>query len=239
MKRFLAALFLIVSSPLQAVQIISNTGQVVTASAPNTSDVPFYHNCNSITSGAAPTKGSGTVTIGASYTSVAAQVSNGWQNNNAGNAGGRITFDQANLQMSEGRIGFWIKPAESGSGADGEIFYVQTAAPKLQVTNVTGTYSASYKDISIGTFSGLSSGVWAFLEMAWDSDGDKLGSHLKIFIDGVQNGTASGSTGADPTLAGGKIGSADGNGHSSIVDQVMVSTNPVKDLYALRSETSF
>lgn len=201
-----------------------------------TDDIIFYSNCDSVTSGQSPQKGSGTITIGGSYTSSPGQIGNGWDNNNSGNTSGRITFQTSgNLNPAEGSVAFWMFVAESGAGSDGEIFYLTTTTPFLRFTNVGGTYSFNYKDVTLTDFS-VPTG-WRHVTLRWDSDEDKLGASLEVLVDGVSVGTASGSTGLDPSSSSGKIGSADGNGHDMIIDHFTVSSSPTIDLYALRFTT--
>ena len=215
--------------------------------AVDTSDVPFYWNCDTATSGQSPQKGAGTITIGAAYTSTTAVVGNGVDNNNTGNSGGRITISTSsaglnNIDMSKGRVGMWVYPRETSTAADGDPFYVDqatgTGQAKLYWTNINGTNYWDYKDKSI-TFTPTVN-TWQFIELAWDSSEATLGRPCEVFINGISVSQCSaGSTGSVPSGTSFRLGGIDGNSYSMIYDQVIVSTNPVKDLYSLRNRTSF
>ena len=211
-------------------------------------DILFYSNCDSVTSGQAPQKGVGTITVGASWTSsTTAVVGNSWANNNTGNAGGRISFSTSttpanlNIDMAKGRIGFYFYPLESGASSDGDPLYGNgaTTAPKWFWQNVSGTNSWSYKDKQIASFS-LTANTWQFVEFAWDSAETTLGAPCKVIVDGVTSGTCSaGSTGLDPAPSSIRLGGIDGNGFNALYDQIIISNDPLRDLNAVKNTTSF
>lgn len=207
----------------------------------STSDILFYANADSKTTGQSPQKGTGTITIGTSVSSATAIVSNGWDNNNAGNTAGRISISTtSNIDMSQGRAGFYMYPRESGAPAQGAPFYVSgaTSTPKLYWQNVSGSNTFSYKDKQIGFT--YTTNTWQFIEFAWDSSETHLGRPCEVFIDGVSAGQCpTGSAGADPSGSSVRLGGVDANALSMIYDQVLISTDSTRNLYLVRNQTSF
>jgi hypothetical protein len=250
MKRLLLALFMFLSAGLlradSSTLVIRRPTAATAAAGVDTSDVPFYWNMDSATSGISPQKGFGTITIGASWTSVTGSVSNAVDNNNAGNAAGRITIStwtvgtSFNIDMSKGRVGFYFFPRETGAGADGDPIYGNgaTSGAVWYWQNSAGTNQWKYKDKSINFT--LTANTTQFVELAWDSAEATLGRPCEVFVDGISAGQCTtGSSGGDPAASSIRLGGIDGNGYSAWYDQMMISTNPVKDLYALRNTTSF
>ena len=209
----------------------------------STADILFYSNCDTVTNGQSPQKGSGTLTVGASVLSAAAQISNGWDNQNGGFSSHRVAFPSAsNINLSKGRVGFYFFPRETGSGSDGDIFWLDsstgTGQSKFWFTNNIGTISWNYKNKTM-TFS-LTVNTWQFVELAWDSAETTLGTACQAWVNGVSQGTCgTGSTGADPAGTNLEVGSTDGNGYSSITDQLIISNDPTRDLNAVKNNTSF
>ena len=84
----------------------------IPASGETASNVTFYLNCDSATTGQTPTVGTGTVTIGASVTAVTGQVSGGLHST-AGNSAGRIVIPaSSNINQAVGTIGMYINPGQ-------------------------------------------------------------------------------------------------------------------------------
>lgn len=211
---------------------------------PNTSDVGMYLNCDSRTA-TTLTKGVGTVTIGAAYTSVAGVVGNGLDNNNLGNSGGKITISTDSLNFAKGRFGFSMYVRETGAPADGDPFWgdgstgtVATAKFHLQV-NASGNWTWDFAGATQLNLGSLAANTTHFIEIAFDTTTVTLGAPSKIYDNGTLIGTQTGSPSGTPTPIGIHVGGQDGNATSLILDQVMFSTNPLKDLNALKALSSF
>lgn len=213
---------------------------------PDYFDILFYWNCDSVTTGISPQKGVGTITIGASWSLNTGVVGNSADINNTGNSGGRISISTAtalpNIDVSQGRIGFYFHPFETGSASDGDPFYGAgaTTSPFMYFQNSVGNYVWKYKDEEVNVGGVFSADTTYFVELAWDSDEAELGVPCRIIIDGSTAGSCpTGSTGADPAPTSLRFGGLDGNATDAWYDQIIISNDPTRNLYLLRDGTSF
>lgn len=247
MKKFLSTL-LFISIPIIAIAdgLVLRRAIPGSFSAANTSDITFYWNMDSVTTGISPQKGSGTITIGSAYTLTSGVVGTGGTNNNntSSATNTRISFSTTtNIDMSKGRVGFYYCQMETGAGEDGDIIYgngTTASNPKFYLQNINGTNTFFYKDKSINIFNALTVGTTYFLEVAWDSVETTLGAPCKAWVDGAVEGTCTaGSTGVDPAPTSIRMGGIDANTNWCLHDQLIISSDPLRNINTIKNQTSF
>lgn len=197
------------------------------------SEILFYFNCNSATTGQSPTKGSGTVAITSGISAVAGPVGNALA---IGGNYRSISFPPSgNFNPALGTIGLYIN--YTTNVANGIILDYDAngdTSPRWYLGGTgTGTdFTLGYK--SGWTTVGLSAALH-FLEFAWDGTLNKFSWRL----DGATWTEDTGLTGGNPSITDVCVG-CDREGYLTglTVDQIIVSSIYQKDLYAVRSTTS-
>jgi hypothetical protein len=209
------------SPALQAVVGAGSTGVVTDP------EIIFYFNCDSVTSGQTPTKGSGVVTIGTGLTAVTGQVGNGIQRSATG---GTVSFPASgNIVASAGTIGFWLYNPTFGTGY--RMFSDTTAQFKL------GTQSSQelifiYNTTTTLYTSALATSAWTYIEVAWNDASDKVAYR----VNGSSWSTKT-NTDSAPSLTTIYF-LAETLTVGTIVDQIMISNVYQKDLYSVRNSTN-
>lgn len=205
-------------------------------------DVLFYWGMDSAALNQSPQKGAvNSITIDAAGFTLQspAQVGDGLKDNNIGNKAVRISTT-SNLDFSKGRMGFYFHFNEIASGTP--MWATLNTAPYFIFRWNTGTqFQWRYKDKTT-TYSSFVSGSTYFIELAWDSAETTLGAPCRIYVNGVNVSSCSGgSTGSDPSVGSGtfKLSGFDGNTTDGWYDQLLISNDPTRDLYAIRDQTSF
>ncbi len=224
---------------------------VVASGGGSGSAVMWYWNADSASASQSPQKGIGTVTLGASWvlTSTAPIVGTGtvW-NSNVGNSGGRISVFSDSWNFDHGRLAFYgiLKEVAGTAASDGDPFWINgdtgTVASKMQLqVNASGIWLFDFSNatqLNLGVL--LAQDTTSFIEIAWDYTQATLGAPCKVYKDSVLVGTCAGTPNAGAPAGGNvRFGGQDGNATAMAMDQIIFSTNPVENLYALRAQTSF
>ncbi len=228
---------------------VSNASTATTTSA-TTDDITWYWNADDASASQSPQKGLGSITLGASWVSTTAVVGTAAiYNSNTGNSGGRITISSTSFNYTQGRLGtYMILREATGSATDGDPIWVNgstgtSATSKFHIqVSATGNWTFDYSNatqLSLGT-GFLTRDTTTYVEFAWDYATTTLGAPCKVYKDGVLTGTCAGTPNAGaPTGSTLRFGGQDSNATALVMDQIIFSTNPVRDLYALRNTTSF
>jgi len=254
MKKLLLALIVVALPTVCRAGVRSrgpNPGVFVkTVASTSTADITYYWAMDSATSGQSPQKGSGTITIGASWVSTTAVVgTNALYNSNTGNSGGKITVSSTSWNFTAGRWGAYMILREStGASSIGDPFWIQgdtgtVATSKFILTvDSIGEWLLNYSNanqLNLGT-NLLTQNTTAFIEVAWDYTGATLGAPCKVFKDGILQGTCSGTPNAGAPAGGTvQLGGQNANATALVMDQFIYSTDPNRDLNALKNTTSF
>lgn len=201
------------------------------------SDIIFYHDADSLNAGgtneANKAGGDATVTFDANLlldTSNKVVGTGCWDQNNYSYAG--IKFDTSgNIDFTDGRLGFYFRPIEDASGnivrtkdgSDFRVYYYDTN----EIAVVWGNGNSAERMNFTRTLS-----VWYFLEFKFD------GNNLSFYLDGnfVETETQTSPTLDDPTV---EFFSHDSPAWDSNIDQVIISNDKDRDLYAVRAVTDF
>ena len=216
-------------------------------------DILFFHSFETSTTCASCTAdkaaGSGTMTCGDGVTidsGFAAVGSNSLDNNSAWN-GATVPLsseDNATIKTS-GRVGFWMYIT---TAANSHVVFlaeydannylkVELLGSNMYISVSGGGTGATYE---CGT--AVSAATWYFVEVRWDKGGAGNDYIMYVSTEISQDTTGVGSEIATGIWAGttGTIGWNDleGNGGDTHIDNVMISNDKDRDLYALRNETS-
>jgi hypothetical protein len=194
-------------------------------------DIIFYANADTL--GTTPQKGTGPMTIDAAITvdtSTPVVGAGSWDNNNGGYD--NITIPAANIDWDNARIGFYWRPNENSFGhiiratdADtdfGLVYYDETTFQYRYKDEV------SLVDHGISVFDGSQA---YFIEIVF------TGTTAQIIIDGVTADTMSGASGTITSDL--HLGASNGNQFDAVYDQIMISNDIDRDLYAIRNTVSF
>ena len=197
------------------------------------SDIIFYFNCDSATSGQTPQKGSGTVTINANFSASTGQVGNalvtssGWS---------RIQIPTSgNIDLGCGTIGFYW--SADAVGMTSLMNVTGDTAPRfvlamISATNMRWKYAGSYQDVMSNT----AAETVYFIEVAWDYDNTRMAFR----VDGGDWTEITNVTGNEPTGNTLSFGHYNGIYHTNGAwDQLLISSVYKKDLYSVRNNTSF
>lgn len=198
------------------------------------SEITAYFNANSATDGQALTKGAGNVTIPGAFTTTTGSVGNAiYANDTSWTTWSFPT--SGNISASAGTIGFYFNPiayeagsmAFNGTEANGE------AVPKFYLmytgSSWAWSYRSSYQHIT------LSQNTVAFVEFAWNNSSNLMsyringGSWAEISVTGT-------AVTLDTNLVFARNTTAN---ITATWDQVIISNVYQKDIYAVRTSTSF
>jgi hypothetical protein len=195
-------------------------------------DIVFYANAD--TASTTPQKGTGPMSLSAGIlleTTDPILGAGSWDNNNDG--WDSITIPAANINWGDVRIGFYFRPFENAAG---RVLSAETSEPLFNLKYYSATQmSFTYKDQSTQVSHGLSTfdgSVVSYIEVVL------TGTTAELFIDGVSKGTLTGAGGTAPSgyLM---IGATDGNQWDAHYDQVIISDDTERDIYAVRDITDF
>jgi hypothetical protein len=218
---------LLQSSSCYAWGVMTTAGGVAAASY---ADITFYHNCDTL--GTTPTKGSGSLTFTAgilSNTTTPIVGSGSWDTNNDGYETVTIP-SSSNIDWNDARIGFYFRPFENDAG---RVLYSSTL-PGVVIYRYDATqYRIQYKDIDFFWTHGMTvdGSVSYFFELVL------TGTGVQLFVNGSSVGSATGATG---TVTGDLVfGRDDTDVIDMHIDQVIISNDTSRDIYALRNTTSF
>jgi hypothetical protein len=235
-------------------QDVGGTGTITVATASGAgggySDVKVYFNCDADTTPQTPSKGNtNSVTVSSPWTVDAGMTGNSLNNANDGfeqitistySASGGTQIDWAN-----GRVGFYFMPLESGSSSasDGNpVWAVSTTGGKWFFDKVSSSNPIFYYGDASATVSAtsLTSGSTTYIEIAWDYDSSTLGAPCKVYKNGVLAATCGALSSATvPAATTMKFSGFDANQWWAKYDQILISSDPTRDLYAVRDLTSF
>lgn len=211
------------------------------------SDVIFYWACDSTTAdkSAGDTSAAQQVDAAIDTTSGNYQVGTGACDFPTSYSRYDFTLNQDDLiDVDAGRIGMWVRV---DSGGNDSIFYVTYGAGNVLAVQTFGTnrlylhyVAGSTGPNGVGTGdNAFSYGTWFFLEFSWNKGG--AGNDFELFVNGTSVATNDDATGTWSKSTSGTLsaGSYHGNGMDVHIDQVIISNDPTRDLYALRETTSF
>lgn len=201
------------------------------------SDIIFYDNCDSATNGHSPQKGTGTVTNTGGIllnTSDQAAGTGCWDQNNDGSD--NMNFPVAsNFDYTNSRIGFYWNPQEALTNAGFIIFTSPSLVSNgFKIQSDTGNERFTIEYAGNGTNnlgSAVSIGAWYFIELKFSD------TTMELFIDGVSIDTRTRSNAFTDTAI--HFGTYSGNALDSLWDQVIISNDNTRDLYAIRDVTDF
>lgn len=198
------------------------------------SDITFYHNTEAL-GDATKSAGSGTVTYNAGIlleTTLPIVGSGSWDNNNDG--WDNTVFSLAsNLDMTNGRIGFYTRFNEMASGAICWADVTNDFIVKYSSTeNLSVTWRGKTTGLLIALGLTLSTGVDYFWEFKFDGD------TVTIYLDGNLKGTQTSTTQAITSSTMNNF-SLDGNAWDMFQDQIICSSDKDRDIYAIRNTTDF
>jgi hypothetical protein len=231
MKQFIYALLILSFCIITDANIVGTQFVGVTATS-SYSDIIFYLNCDADSGNAQKAGGSATVTwdAGILLNETDEIVGTGCvdQNND-----GSDDFDfeiSGNVDFDSGRIGFWFNPQEALTNAGrivtsiGNDFYViaNTANGNISVIYL-GTTNDNNGSFEVGT--------WTFLEFRFN------GTECKAYQDGNLIATVNGTGSVDDTVL--SFMAQDANALDQLIDNIISSNNPDRDLYAVRTVTDF
>jgi hypothetical protein len=199
------------------------------------SDIVFQFNCDSDTTGVSPTRGSGTITIDGGIllnTTDKIEGTGCLDQNNAGN--NNFKFDiSGNFDYTNSRIGFWFNPQEDLTNTGWVISTTANTSNGFQsrpYNDGGGRLSLSYLGANSASNSlfGESVGTWYYIEISFSD------TEAKMYIDGslYQTTSAGANSFTDTSII---FGALDGNALDALYDEIRISNNKDRDLYAIRN----
>lgn len=206
--------------------------QPAVSSGADYSDILFYSNCDSNTSGQTPQKGSGTIEIDAGIllnTSDEVAGTGCLDQNNDGWDSFYLTAS-GNFSYLNSRIGFYWNPQEELTNA-GVIIYSFGNDFFIMVDTVHQNIQGSFRGTSENNIGSFSVGTWYFIELKFS------GSSMEVFVDGLSVSTITGSGTFNDTVI--RFGAIDGNAFDQLWDQIIISNNNTRDLNAVKAVTNF
>lgn len=144
------------------------------------------------------------------------------------------------IDVDAGRIGMWVRVTTTGNST---IFNAEygSASNRIRVY-MFGTNRIYYDYVAGGTGvtytgtgnSAFTNNTWFFVEFAWNKG--SAGNDFQLFINGTSVSTNDTATGTWSKTSTGtfSIGDYEGNNAVFFIDRVRYSTDPTRDLYALR-----
>lgn len=217
------------------------------ASSPTYPDVIFYWSCDSTTAEKSSGDTTATSEVSAAIDTSTYQVGTG--SCSFGGSYSRFDFTLNNddlADMETGRVGMWVRVTTNGSNSS--IFrasydannYIKLAFfntdYRVMMDYYAGGSGMQYEDTAAGAFA---LNTWFFLEYSWNKGA--AGNDFYMYINGTQVATLDASSGTWAKSAAGTLtfGDIEGNGAVFRVDNIIISNDPTRDLYALRNNTSF
>jgi hypothetical protein len=231
----LLAVMMLGASCLPCVAGIVVGGEYVVA-GDSYDDIVFQFNCDTATDGATPEIGSGVIDqiSGGFIINTADQIQGDGCLDSNNDGYNKFSLDISNnFDYENSRIGFWINPQET-IASGGYIIFTEGN------TN-NGFFSRPYNDgggrISLkylgGTASGTdvigeSVGTWYYIEISFSE------TEAKMYFDGslVQTATAGANSFTDTLIY---FGAVDGTAFDFLIDEIRISNNKDRDLYAIRN----
>ena len=207
-------------------------GDTATTSGTDYSDIIWYHNCDALTT-ATKSGGSSTVNFDAGIllNTTDEVIGTGCfdQNND-----GFDDFDFAisgNVDFASGRIGFYLNPQE---GASGKI--LSTIGGDFFINYFQGSGSGDLDfTIDMGPAqncnTNMSTGTWYFLEFEFNS------TTVDVYMDGSSVCSLTGGTEPNDTQI--SFMAQDGNAWDCLMDNIIISNDPDRDLNAIKTITDF
>jgi len=192
------------------------------------SDILFYFNCDSDTTGTSPQKGSGTITIDANIllNTTDKIVGTGCLDQNNDGYDNWLWTATSNVDFASGRIGFYFNPQELNTGN-----CIHSVGDDLIFRYTGGNQALTFLGTTTNITTGMSIGNWYFLEFK------TVGTTCTMYVDGVSKGSATGTGSVNDTVM--YMGATDGNAWDQLWDQVITTNDPDRDLNAVKSVTDF
>jgi hypothetical protein len=205
--------------------------------------ITAYFNADSLTATQSPTKGTvSSITVGASATSTTGIVGGAINNPQVGWGGGSVIITPTgNIDYTAGTVGFAYHPVTNVAS---RIMSVSTDTSQNQFQlydDGTGFTTFQYRGgTPVVLPTNLVSGSTYYIELAFNQSGTKAAARVN---GGSWSGEATDCTGTTPTgnleFLGASWITASGNAANGWIDQVIISNTYKKDIYAIRTNTSF
>ena len=198
------------------------------------SEITAYFNANSAADGQALTKGTGNVTIPGAFTTTTGSVGNAIYANDTSWTAWSFPVS-GNISSDVGTIGFFFNPIvkEAGSMAvDGTAMNGETA-PRFQLMYSGSAWTWYYRSSNQGI--ALSDNTVVFIELAWNNSSNLMSYRVNggSWIERSVTGTA---VTLDTNLVFSRNTTAN---ITATWDQIILSNVYQKDIYAVRTSTSF
>lgn len=220
---------------------VSDTFTVTTAGGSSYPDIIFDWSCDSLTAERSAGDNSATAQAGASINTTTYYQGTG----SCGIGGSYQRFDfvlnnDDVIDVDAGRIGMWVRVSTTGNST---LFNAEYGSSSNRIRLYMFGTNRIYYDYTAGgagvTYTGSSdnaftTGTWFFVEFAWNKGG--TGDDFQLFVNGASVSTNDTATGTWSKASNGtfSIGDYEGNNAAFVIDRVRYSTDPTRDLYALR-----
>jgi len=163
--------------------LISTTGSSGSIYNSSNSDLLYYWDMGSNTTGETPNVGSGTLTF------TGTSLGTGYQGNGISMVSGDkiITTATGNIDTTQGRIGIWYKPNSSGGGSSERLVDVETDSGYFFIrrkSNQKLQFSFGGTSVSSPSLT-WNADQWYFIEAAWEGT-----AYRQIWRDGVPMGVS-------------------------------------------------
>lgn len=227
--------------------MVAGGGAVAVAGYP---DVIFYWSCDSTTANKSAGDTSASAQAGATISTSRYQQGTGSVAVDGAYRRFEFTLNNDDLaDMETGRIGMWVYVDSTITGGSNfiRLYYDSNNYVRLYMFSTNRIYFDYMAGGSGPQYVGTSNNAfandeWVFVEFAWNKGG--AGNDFQIFVNGSSvssDDTVSGtwSKGASGVLS---IGDDDGNASAANnynIDNIIISNDPTRDLYAIRNTTSF
>lgn len=241
MKRLFVFILLLVAVPCFAGTPGNTVGWIGCPSGGDTySDILLFWRAESTTLDASDYPESGTISLNPTATISASAAIVGSYGVESVNGYDHVILTTYSPGSTKGRVGFWYSPQATQSGTIFSIYvdssnYLIFYANGQMVYRSGGTSVDSYTGYGIDTVEEV-----YFVEVYWDLDNDTMGEY--VHTDTVEDTTgrtiAPTQTPFTDISAVVVVGPRDGNGALSYIDNIIFSTDPARDLYALRNLTA-
>lgn len=251
MRVILAVLILAISSQLAyGMQLFA--GRPPAAAGGSYSDIVFYNSLETSTTCAdcdadkSAEDSTPTCVSGTNISTVIYQVgSNGLDVSTAYDQFEFDIFSADIVDHLSGRIGFYVyfDTTYMHNASLFRVYYDASNYILLSTAISSGnrlrlTYNAGGTATAFNTTVTFSVDTWYFVEAVWNKGG--AGNDYQIIVDGgtpATDDTATGTWGGTPTVF--EIGEVNGNTSNVFLDQILSSTDPERDLEAIKDLTSF
>ena len=226
----------------------NGTASIVNSGLSHYPDITFYDKMDSSTTGRAPTKGAGTFTVSSNIVPAAA-LSSSSTASLYGNVLGfkhMVTTAAANINLSAGRAGFYFEWDTATNLTTTALGWNPSADPSPRFRFGKGTsgntWSFKYEDVTVSQ--SLTAGTTYYVEFAWDHS-KANGFCAEIRVDGGTFATSNTCSASVPSFTPNALslmGDADLVSATSLngkMDEVIISSDSTRDLYAIRNLGSY